>query len=339
MIPRGASSFQGHDLIRLSPLERIPEPKLVPGFFRLYNGETTRNNPIKSPADMNLELELPHGWNWNQFADFFSLRAIPGVEAASPDSYRRTFSINEERGAITVRPSGCGRKLAVATEGAGPAALETIRSRLMRVFDLGNDAEIAAGIISRDDLLKPLVEKWPGLRLPSAFDPFEQGVRTIIGQQISVKATVTITGRLAARLGEKLNNASGDVPFTVFPGPDEILGGDLSGLGLSASKETAIRGLALKIQSGGLDLENPGDPVFLNAALTSIPGIGEWTAQYFAMRALGQKDAFPASDLGLLKSGAWGGKPMTPRDLLARAENWRPFRAYAAVYLWKAYGG
>lgn len=288
---------------------------------------------------MNMELKLPEGWDWNQFSGFFSLRAIPGVEKASPEKYVRTFQLGGDRGTFSVCPSRDGYGLWVGVSGAGPETVERIRLRLIRMFDLEADMDAVAATLSRDEALKPLMEKWPGLRLPSAFDPFEQGVRTIIGQQISVKATVTLVGRLAAKLGTRLEESATEGPAALFPGPDRIFSGDLGGLGLSKTKETAMKALAGKIISGELDLENPGDPATVDGILTSIPGIGQWTAQYFAMRALGNKDAFPSSDLGILKSRAWGGQPMTPAGILKRAENWRPYRAYAAVYLWRSYGG
>ncbi len=173
--------------------------------------------------------------------------------------------------------------------------------------------------------------------MPTAFDPFEQGVRAIIGQQVTVKAAVTVTGRLVARLGENLANPGEAMPSRLFPTPLAIAEGDLEGLGMPGKRVETLRRFALAVANGELDLDSNLGVEALIGRLRALPGIGPWTAEYIALRAFGEPDAFPASDLGLLKSRAWNGSEPSARELLLRAEAWRPWRAYAAVYLWQSY--
>ena len=206
------------------------------------------------------------------------------------------------------------------------------------MFDLDADPISIADHLAADPALTPLVARWRGLRLPSAFDPFEQAVRAIVGQQVAVKAAVTVTSRLVARLGEALSGAPEGGPDLLFPTPEAIAGGDLRGLGLPGKREETLRGFARAIASGDLVLSSDQGPDRVVSKLLALPGIGPWTAQYIALRAFGEPDAFPASDLGLLKAKAWGANPPNARELAERAKAWRPWRAYAAVYLWQSYG-
>jgi DNA-3-methyladenine glycosylase II len=199
-----------------------------------------------------------------------------------------------------------------------------------------NPAEIQHHF-SSDPILGPLVHRNPALRLPAAFDPFEQAVRAVVGQQVSVKAAVTITGRIAQRLGMRVKSAPSGMPDLLFPGPRDIAQGDLSDIGMPSKRAGALQNFASAIVDGRLDLTNTKGADALVAALCKLPGIGPWTAEYIALRAFGEPDAFPASDLGLLKAPVWGEGGMNATDLKQRAEAWRPRRAYAAIHLWQDY--
>jgi 3-methyladenine DNA glycosylase/8-oxoguanine DNA glycosylase len=201
------------------------------------------------------------------------------------------------------------------------------------VFDLGADPAVIRGHLRRDVALRPWVDRCPALRVPGAWNGFELAIRAIIGQQISVAAATTITGRVATRWGEPL----GDGRHVVFPRPEALVDADLASIGVPRARGETLRRLARAVATGALSLDPGTDPLALREALLAIPGIGEWTAQYVALRALGEPDAFPASDLGLLRSPASGGVK-SPRELLERAEVWRPWRGYAAIVLWRAYG-
>jgi len=169
--------------------------------------------------------------------------------------------------------------------------------------------------------------------VPGAWEPFELAVRAILGQQVSVAAARTLAGRLAARLGAPLPAGAPGVE-RLFPGPEALAAGDLDGLGLTGARVAALRGLARAVLAGP-GLLSPGHDLDATVArLSALPGVGPWTAQYVAMRALDEPDAFPEGDLGLARAVSRGAERCTPAALRRRAEAWRPWRAYAAMHLW-----
>ncbi len=209
------------------------------------------------------------------------------------------------------------------------------------IFDLGADPQEISKQLARDRRFAGPIRAHPGLRVPGAWDPFELAVRTILGQQVSVKGATTLAGRIAGSFGEKLIGEVSDgsrerAPDVIFPTPAVLAEADLSSIGLTRARAHAIRGLARAVQTGDLVMDASIEPAQLEEMLTRLPGIGSWTAQYIAMRALGEPDAFPATDLALLRA-AGNGRAITPRALLEQAETWRPWRAYAAMHLWQSY--
>jgi AraC family transcriptional regulator of adaptative response / DNA-3-methyladenine glycosylase II len=206
-----------------------------------------------------------------------------------------------------------------------------LTSDARRVFDLAADPALIGSALRADPLLGPLVRRRPGLRVPGAWDAFECAVRAVLGQQVSVQAGRTLAGRLVERCGTPLPRPTDG--FThLFPSPKALASADLSGLGLTSARSRALQALALAVEDGRLDLRAPVDDVV--AGLVSLPGIGDWTAQYVALRAYGEPDAFPAADLVLRKAAAGRGTPLTARALAARADAWRPWRGYAVFHLW-----
>jgi AraC family transcriptional regulator of adaptative response / DNA-3-methyladenine glycosylase II len=225
------------------------------------------------------------------------------------------------------------------------------------MFDLASDTSAIAEHFRCDPLLGPLVERYPGLRVPGAWDGFELAVRAVLGQQISVAAASTAAGQVARQFGERLSVSDSGGLTHVFPAAVALANAVLPGL--TRVRAQAIRALARAVVSGHLTLSDTEEDSLTN--LARIRGIGHWTAQYIAMRALREPDAFPVNDLGLLRAAVPGsglheapgraasenglatlpGKlasgDLTPlAELRARAERWRPWRAYAAVYLWRA---
>jgi len=208
-----------------------------------------------------------------------------------------------------------------------------------RVFDLAADPDTIGTHLSLDPLLAPLVSARPGLRVPGAWDGFELAVRAIFGQQITVPAATKLLGRLVEAHGALLPTTTKDVEGLshLFPSPARLARADLAVLGMPNARAMAVTSLAQAISadpmifSGGASLEEA------IAKLRSLPGIGEWTAQYVAMRELREPDAFPAADIGLMRAmAAADGRRPSPSQLLSRAERWRPWRAYAALHLWAA---
>jgi len=184
----------------------------------------------------------------------------------------------------------------------------------------------------RDPLLAPLVRRRPGLRIPGVWDPFECAVRAVIGQQVSVAAGRTIVARLVARLGQPVSGGVDGLTH-LFPSPADIASADLDGLGLPRARAGALRALGTAV-AGGLDLTGPAEEVI--ESLAALPGIGAWTAQYVALRALGEPDVLPAADLVLRRAASPKHEPLTARELEVRAEAWRPWRSYATLHLWRA---
>ncbi len=271
---------------------------------------------------------------------FLAQRAIPGVEEVGDGLYRRTFLPPRERedGAGTVRPLVLEARADAATgvtlrvPPAALAALPWLVARVTRVFDLDADAGAIARHLGRDPrLARALAGR--AVRVPGAFDPFEAGVRALLGQQVSVAAARTLAHRLVLACGMRARTPDGGLTHA-FPAPEAVAAAPLGGLGLTRARAAALRGFARAVADGALDLGMSAGLDDAVTRLTAFPGIGEWTAHYIALRALGEPDAFPAGDLGVRKALARGGPLPTERVVLARAEGWRPWRAYAVVALW-----
>lgn len=259
---------------------------------------------------------------WDELLAFLGARAIPGVERVDGGVYARTF----DAGLLEVAREGESH-LALTLTLAGNADLFAIAGRVRRLFDLDADPHAIAAHLGDVAII-------PGLRVPGAWDGFEMAVRAILGQQVTVKGATTLSGRLVARFGAPIDAPSGALTHR-FPRPERLAEADVESIGLPAARAASIRALARAVASGALDLgASPGLEALI-AALTALPGIGAWTAHYIAMRAAREPDAFPSGDLVLRKHASDGVEPLSPRALEARAEAWRPWRAYAAMHLWQ----
>jgi AraC family transcriptional regulator of adaptative response / DNA-3-methyladenine glycosylase II len=212
------------------------------------------------------------------------------------------------------------------------------------MFDLDASPDDVSRVLAKDAVLKPLLKRKPGIRVPGAWDGFELTVRAILGQQVSVAAATTLAGRLARRYGRALGVAvpgvaEGEGPSLVFPRPENLLRARLGDLGIINSRAATIRRVAKAVVDGDLSFDPAQRVGEFCRSLVAIKGIGEWTASYVAMRALKDPDAFPHADLGLLRAfDADDRQRMKPAELRVRAEAWRPWRAYAALLLWSSGG-
>jgi AraC family transcriptional regulator, regulatory protein of adaptative response / DNA-3-methyladenine glycosylase II len=296
------------------------------------------------PAGITLELRYQPPYDWPAMLAFLRARAIPGVERVTGEGYARTFEIDGRAGAVEVSHAR-GRDALVATIHLPcVAALPAVVARVRRVFDLGADVGTIAGQLAEDPALASLVRARPGLRVPGGWDGFEIAVRAVLGQQVTVRAARDLAGQVVARHGAAIDPA--DLPegtelTRVFPPAERLATADLARLGMPGARSRALGAIAAAAANdpglfqAGRDLDES------IARLRALPGIGEWTAQYVALRALHEPDAFPAADVGLLRAAARldgaKGRP-TAQQLLARAERWRPWRAYAAQHLWTADG-
>jgi AraC family transcriptional regulator of adaptative response / DNA-3-methyladenine glycosylase II len=213
--------------------------------------------------------------------------------------------------------------------------LPTIISRIRRQFDLGAEPTAIASALTSDPILAPLVKSRPGLRVPGAWDGFEIAVRAVLGQQITISAATKLAARIVSTLGTPLAEPSGSPGLThVFPRPERFTPKALIGLGMPKTRAMCLAGIADAMIADPHLFDPRRDLAEAVEHLRELAGIGEWTAQYIAMRALGESDAFLAADIGLQRSIARNSRRPTAQQLLARAERWRPWRAYATLHLW-----
>jgi AraC family transcriptional regulator of adaptative response / DNA-3-methyladenine glycosylase II len=289
-------------------------------------------------ATFTLELAFPPPYDWNSMIEFLAARAIPSVEVVEDECYRRTIDVGGRHGTIEVTPGAGGDAVTATIRFPDASAVPTIVARIRRVFDLDTDVGFMSAHFAADPVLAPLVAARPGLRVPGAWDGFELAVRAMLGQQITVSGARLLIGRLVEVHGERLRATSGNEEpglSMVFPTSERVASADLTRLGMPRARAAAISGMAA-VAGADPDLFRPdGSLDAAIARLTALPGVGDWTAHYVAMRALRDPNAFPAADVGLLRAmaGPDGLRP-TPAALLARAERWRPWRAYAAQHLW-----
>jgi AraC family transcriptional regulator, regulatory protein of adaptative response / DNA-3-methyladenine glycosylase II len=293
----------------------------------------------KSTGEVIISLRYKAPYDWGAMLAFLTPRAIPGVEIVHDDSYARTIEVAGSHGIVCVRP-GAKDTLRATIRFQQLAALPTIIARLRRVFDLAADPHIIGSHLSEDPLLAPLVAARPGLRVPGAWDGFELAIRALLGQQITVTAAIGLAGKLVARYGAVLDGDScGYEGLThVFPRAERLVTVDLASLGMPRPRAAALSSMAAAAVAdpGIFGARRSLDEAI--AQLRALPGVGEWTAQYIAMRELREPDALPAADIGLMRALAdSNGSRPTPRELLARAERWRPWRAYAAQHLWASH--
>lgn len=292
-------------------------------------------------ATLTVRLPYRRPFDWTAFLDFFAARATPGVEAVNGDTYSRTIISNDDHGVVEIRPDNRDGYLSLTLHCVDTNALFETVQNAREVFDLDAPISEIRTTLGKDKVLKPMLRKNPGVRVPGAWDGFEITIRAILGQQISVKAATTIAGRMAEKYGQRLelpgSNFEGGLSH-LFPTPERLMRARLQNIGLVRSRAETIRRVSAAVVNGELQFDVAQDPEDFCEALKSIKGVGDWTAQYVAMRALKNPDAFPGADLGLIRAIAYPGR-VTPKELTTRAEEWRPWRAYAAMLLWSSLPG
>ena len=269
--------------------------------------------------------------------DYFALRAIPGVEVVAGGIYRRTVMVDGAPSVIEVARGGDDHLL-LGAHLPHHDELAQAAQRVRRIFGLDTDLDAARTALAGDPVIGPLLAARPGLRVPGTWDPYEIGVRAIIGQQVTVAGASTLAGRLVERLGERVPDPTAPGLTHTFPPPATLAEGDLDGIGLTRARAGAIRGFAAAVAADRVRLDASVPLDELVGSIASVPGVGPWTAHYVALR-IGQPDALPASDLGLRRALAGpGARSVLPSaaEVTVRAGAWRPWRALAAVHLWSS---
>lgn len=304
-------------------------------------GQTTGEE--KSAIELSLSYRPPFAWT--ALLDFLRDRAIPGVEIVTDERYLRTIRTSRGTGSIAVRHDELRRRLCAAVRMSTAEGLIEVSARLRQLFDLDADADAIDTLLARKTSFRGLqglranVRRWPGMRVPGAFDGFETAVRSILGQQISVKGATTIAGRVAARWGTRLPRrlAQCESLVRVFPTAKQLAEAALEEVGILRTRADTIRELARAVLEDPTLLQ-PGEGLAEDIARwVRLPGIGPWTAHYVAMRVLREPDALPAADLGLRKAISKSDERPRPASEVERSlENYRPYRAYAAMRLWSS---
>ena len=286
---------------------------------------------------VQIRLSYRPPFDWRAMLIYLAMRAIPGVEHVSGYTYSRTIMLNGEAGELSVQFSDVSHSLLLTIRTGQTRALQQIFERVRVMFDLRAVSSEIEIFLAGDPHLLPIIAAHPGIRVPVAWDSFEVAVRAIVGQQVSVKGATTLVSRLALVYGEPYSGQGNPALNRIFPAPIVLAEASLSGLGITTRRISAIRELASAVCAEELRFDGSMDaPTFLER-IVRISGIGPWTAQYIALRALNDPDAFPHADLILLRAAALPREVLTPAQLLLRSERWRPWRAYVVMLLWRHY--
>ena len=254
------------------------------------------------------------------------------MERVDASGYGRTIRVQRGYARILVAPVKGSHALRLQLSRTEPNDLFEIATTARRVFDLTADPAPIADVLSTDRMLAPLVARRPGLRLPGVWDTFECAVHGVLGQRISVSSARILAQRLVQRFGDRVDAATNGLTH-LFPSPEKLANAELNGIGLTAPKIAGLHALARAVLDGSVKLTAQADEIV--RALNALPGVGNWTAQYVVMRAFGEPDAFPRSDLVIRRVSASARSTLSIEAMRDRAEAWRPWRAYATLHLWQ----
>lgn len=306
--------------------------------YRMTPGAIRRASQA-SPDELTLRLAYRPPYAWDAMLVFLRGRAMPGLEAVHQQSYRRSVQIGEHQGWISVTQCAQKQQLVMQVAPSLASVLMPLMARVRDQFDVEANPQIIQAHLQDEPLLAAQLARQPGLRVPGAFEPFELAIRAILGQQVSVAAATTIAGRLVQRFGTPINTPYPDITHH-FPTPAQLQAASveqIAALGMPSSRAQTVRNLAAFAAAGGLQKAAGQTLQSAVASLKTVAGVGEWTAQYIAMRALRHADAFPAGDLGLQKALAEAPQTrLSEKQLLQRAAAWSPWRSYAALLLWQS---
>jgi AraC family transcriptional regulator of adaptative response / DNA-3-methyladenine glycosylase II len=295
---------------------------------------------IPAAEGVTLLLRYKPPYDWDSILRFFAQRAVPGVEVVEDGKYFRTVEINGQTGSIEVSHDPKHEGIRVRILFPNVRAFPAIAARGRRQFDTGADIRTIEAHLSNDPLLAPFVARHPGLRAPGGWDGFELAVRAVLGQQISVAAARKLAAALVVRYGHPVrkNYLSHPDLHRVFPAAKDLARTAAIDLPMPAARLAALKAVAEASAADPNLFRSTGSIDSAIQRLKHIRGIGEWSAQYIALRAIREMDAFPATDVGLLRGAAAldAATAASPDLLLERAEAWRPWRAYAAQHLWSA---
>lgn len=307
-----------------------------PGELRgVRKNQSSKSHKGSEVIELTLFFRPP--FDWKALLAFLAYRHIPGVEHVTENSYARTISVEGISGDLRVEFTEGSTQLKVQINFPESRQLYHIIDQVRTIFDLRADGEKIESFLAKDEILRPIVKKHSGLRVPGCWNGFEVAVRAVLGQQVTVKAATTLVGRLAMRNGQKYSCDNPELN-RIFPTPKVLITADLNDMGIVGQRITAIKQIAEMVERDDLIIDCTTATECFVEKICSIKGIGEWTAYYIAMRALSDPDAFPYSDLILCRAATKPGDALTPKQLLLLSEAWKPWRAYSVILLWAHYG-
>ena len=288
---------------------------------------------LVADGGLALRLAFAGALDWEAMLGYLSARAITGVEHVAGGVYRRTITIDGDPGAIEVAMGGPDH-LRLTAHLPHWSGLIHVVHQARRIFNLDFEIDRANDLLGRDPLLGARIASLPGLRVPGAWDPFEVGVRAIVGQQVTVAGAGTIIGRVVERHGKPVAGLGPLGLSHTFPPAEVLADADLTGTGLTGARIAAIHNFARAVAASEIRLDRSRSLDEQLESLVAVPGVGPWTANYLALR-MGEADAFPSTDLGLRRGvQSLSGTPATTGHVGQVAERWRPWRAHAAMHLW-----
>jgi AraC family transcriptional regulator of adaptative response / DNA-3-methyladenine glycosylase II len=300
---------------------------------RMLRARRRKADRLVADGGLPMRLAFRGPLDWDALVSYLKARAIPGVEHVSGQAYRRTIVVAGDPGVLELSPGGDDHLVVVAHLPHWEGLVHLV-ARARRIANLDFDLDEPAAQLSRDSTIGPLLRTRPGLRTPGTWDPFETGVRAIVGQQVSIAAAGTLAGRLVERFGDPVPGLASIGLTHTFPAPHTLAEAALSDIGLPRARQETIRSFACAAAADELRLDGSVGLDELLVSLTAIEGLGPWTANYLALR-LGEPDAFPSTDLGLRRA-LEGRAHQSPAALAQLADRWRPWRALAATHLWAA---
>ncbi|MCP4502885.1 MAG: DNA-3-methyladenine glycosylase 2 family protein [Deltaproteobacteria bacterium] len=310
----------------------------APSTWRRKTHPRRKQNEEQSHQVLNLRLRYTPPFNWERLIDYFSSRALEDVEYVADGTYYRSISIDDFDGSIAVRHSPDDHALVLDINVSTFAIVPEVITRVRRLFDVDADVNAIGEHLSNDALLEPLVKACPGLRVAGAWSGFELAMRVVLGQQISLEAGRRLTSQLVAICGRNLAvNDERPRLKRLFPTAKEVAAVDLSAMKMPNARRQTLHHVAQAALEDVTLFESLCSTEETVARLRRIRGVGEWTAQYIALRAAREPNAFPAADVGILRGATLPGEPRpTPKALLKKEASWSPWRGYAAQYLWNA---
>ena len=298
---------------------------------RMLRQRTSRHRGAQDSGAVSLRLPYRAPLDGGGLIEFLGRRAVGGLEEVVDGAYRRALRLPHGAGSVELRPVDGHVQARFWLDDLRDLATAVQRSRTL--LDLDSDPQAVTEILGADKLLGPLVRAVPGRRVVGSVDGHELAVRALLGQQISLAGASTLAGRLVQSCGTPLARPLGDVTHA-FPSPEQLAGLDLDTIGMPRARLAALASLNGAIACGELALDAGADRERTRTQLLALPGVGTWTAEYVAMRALRDPDAFPASDLGVRRAVKRLGQADDVAAVERLSERWRPYRAYAVQYLW-----